>query len=857
MIEMQVKLVSGATTKHLVIEERPLTTPELATVPTPELEPTPPELVPIISSPDESSVVHDNDDPEEEDLTTASTITTATTTITTKTTLENSNITKIDETKTREPLQLTVSFIVHNVGVSLITQEPKELVYMHIDSMSFKLIDTHSSQTMLVRIGKVQIDNQLQMQSPFPVFVHLLSTANGGPTSLLKARLVRRKHQAVAWYFDSAVVSLGSVAMTFDDNLLDAIAEFIQCLTAQLSRRSSIQEAQLAARKRQRDYEHRLLDQQQRLGTLAQSFFGISEHSITSNSTELEQSFARIKHLQRRHNQQLVLGSKSIGPNAETRTARNQAAITAARVATRHANKHNNDDLNNTHHDNDHDNHDNHDNGDNDEYDEYDEYDDLSPPPPMVYVCFLHLEPMILQITFKSVTRAGYTTNKLLKMGRIIPNIDHAPLPLNGLAIMHCLASSNDLVTRIAQHYRAQLVRRWHHLLGAADFLGSPISLVSHLGIGVYDFFHEPARGLVTGPMEFAVGLAKGSSSLVKHSVHGIFNSVSKITGTLGNGVAALSFDYQYQRRRDLEAEPRHVAEGLVQGLSGLGRGIYDGVTGLVQQPMVHSRQSASAFGGALTGMLLGATGIVTKPLAGVADLVTKTGAGIKNTLLQPDYHQYSRLRYPRAIASTGAIERYDAAKAIAQYILHNIAEADRILPGESMLRTYLLRQQRLLLLTQHKILVVRVPTPSSPAIDRADWQASLLNIASVRLYTTHVALVFTHPIARVSQPLAVDASAEPLHETHVHIMPSTPAPSISPPGPVHQTLVASTTDSTSSTATSTTPPPPPITTVRTSPTTSNHHIVDIYPLQKDASVALEQSYTMLANDIQAIIDSQ
>lgn len=34
-------------------------------------------------------------------------------------------------------------------------------------------------------------------------------------------------------------------------------------------------------------------------------------------------------------------------------------------------------------------------------------------------------------------------------------------------------------------------------ILGSFEFLGSPLSLVNNLGTGVYDFFYEPAQGLV------------------------------------------------------------------------------------------------------------------------------------------------------------------------------------------------------------------------------------------------------------------------------------------------------------------------------------------------------------------------
>ncbi len=47
------------------------------------------------------------------------------------------------------------------------------------------------------------------------------------------------------------------------------------------------------------------------------------------------------------------------------------------------------------------------------------------------------------------------------------------------------------------EHYKSQLLSQVYTILGSFEFLGSPLSLVNNLGTGVYDFFYEPAQGLV------------------------------------------------------------------------------------------------------------------------------------------------------------------------------------------------------------------------------------------------------------------------------------------------------------------------------------------------------------------------
>jgi len=97
--------------------------------------------------------------------------------------------------------------------------------------------------------------------------------------------------------------------------------------------------------------------------------------------------------------------------------------------------------------------------------------------------------------------------------------------------------------------------------------------------------------GLVESPEAFAKGVAKGSMSLVRNSVHGLFDAASKVTGSVGkggatrraiksyvlsrnaiqfdpsgSGLAAISMDddYQRQRRANQQAQPKHVVRSAL-----------------------------------------------------------------------------------------------------------------------------------------------------------------------------------------------------------------------------------------------------------------------------------------------------
>jgi vacuolar protein sorting-associated protein 13A/C len=119
-------------------------------------------------------------------------------------------------------------------------------------------------------------------------------------------------------------------------------------------------------------------------------------------------------------------------------------------------------------------------------------------------------------------------------------------------------------------------------IIGTADLLGNPIGLLSNYATGVKDFFYEPAHAMFTHPVDIGEGLLKGTGSLLKNSVGGTANTVSKVTGVFGKGVAALSMDDAYllrrkQSKRRARMHHDHLGHGVIAGVEGLGKGVLGG----------------------------------------------------------------------------------------------------------------------------------------------------------------------------------------------------------------------------------------------------------------------------------------
>ena len=105
-------------------------------------------------------------------------------------------------------------------------------------------------------------------------------------------------------------------------------------------------------------------------------------------------------------------------------------------------------------------------------------------------------------------------------------------------------------IPQVWKYYQGQAIKQLYVLVLGLDVLGNPYELITGAGEGAKNLFYEPYQGLIQGPEEFAEGLAYGVKSLVGGTVGGVSGAVSRITGTVGKGLAKLTLDEEYQQNR-------------------------------------------------------------------------------------------------------------------------------------------------------------------------------------------------------------------------------------------------------------------------------------------------------------------
>uniref|UniRef100_A0A6B2L7G6 Intermembrane lipid transfer protein VPS13-like C-terminal domain-containing protein n=1 Tax=Arcella intermedia TaxID=1963864 RepID=A0A6B2L7G6_9EUKA len=261
----------------------------------------------------------------------------------------------------------------------------------------------------------------------------------------------------------------------------------------------------------------------------------------------------------------------------------------------------------------------------------------------------------------------------------------------------------DQYLSSITERYSEAWFSLMATFLGSADILGSPLGIVSNLSSGVKDFFEEPAKAIKNDPSQLGLAMAKGTAKLIsKTVVLNVFGTTSKITSALSNVTSRASFDKKYLSERNLKShiKPKHAGEGIAMGVMGLGRGIFDGVTGVITQPIKGAKEEGAV--GLLKGFGKGIVGLAIKPSVGAIDLVSKSTEGIANTTHYLEKDKKIPRRPPRFIGERSVITVYDRYKSEGQKLMKTLNDGNFkdhvyywhvVLAGEGKKATILMTQ--------------------------------------------------------------------------------------------------------------------------------------------------------------------
>ena len=261
--------------------------------------------------------------------------------------------------------------------------------------------------------------------------------------------------------------------------------------------------------------------------------------------------------------------------------------------------------------------------------------------------------------------------------------IADAPIYINGFFLRHLFKTDLELARTLQGHYLHSILGQLYKIVGSLELVGNPIGLVSSLGLGVRDFFYEPAHALINSPTELrkiGKGVVLGAISLVGHSADGFIGTGTTISRSLGRNVAFFSMDNAFiQRRRDLQHIPRSPKEAVLRPLRDIGNGLYYGIIGIVKAPYVSTKRYG--LSGLPLGLAQGFAGLGVKPVVGALDAVTHTGDSVRAIVKFftresgiPVYRQ----RFSSSFGPDGRLLSYSFPRALGTYILRALDRVQR-----------------------------------------------------------------------------------------------------------------------------------------------------------------------------------
>ncbi|XP_075230691.1 vacuolar protein sorting 13C isoform X2 [Lycorma delicatula] len=322
---------------------------------------------------------------------------------------------------------------------------------------------------------------------------------------------------------------------------------------------------------------------------------------------------------------------------------------------------------------------------------------------------FLHFSPLKIHLSF-SLSSGGNSAGisglppvlsvLTQSLGVTLTDMQDVVFKLSYFERQCTFLSQRQLISEAQMHYTGQFFKQVYVLVFGLDVLGNPYGLVIGLKQGVEALFYEPFQGAIQGPGEFAEGFYYGVRSLFGHTIGGAAGAMSRITGAMGKGLAALTFDEEYQRKRREQmntASSSGVQESMAQSGKGLVMGVVQGFGGVFTKPISGAKEEGVE--GFFKGFGKGMVGLVTRPTAGVVDFASGTFSSVKKlSQLQDDV---SRMRNPRKLGTL--LRPFSRLEAEGQKLLMEV-DKGRLNATDSYIYHMYIGQKDILILTDKRI---------------------------------------------------------------------------------------------------------------------------------------------------------
>ena len=266
----------------------------------------------------------------------------------------------------------------------------------------------------------------------------------------------------------------------------------------------------------------------------------------------------------------------------------------------------------------------------------------------------------------------GFLMGIVSAIGNVFTHITDYHLKFTSLIYTDVFTDIWSLSGQLTNNYISQAKRRLFSIIGSLDILGNPTGYASAIGDGFMQIIEAPRKGLINGPLGFGEGIAKGFGTFISTVISSSFDVVGKITGTLLSSCEVLQGTKAIEQLED--REPEHVIDGLFKGLK---EGVVDlskGIGGIFYK--TYDGAKKQGVKGFFKGLGSGLVGAIVSPFTAGFRVANNIFVGLKNTanIFNPKLKS-ERFRYPRTIEKSEGLKVYDEDRATVQAILDFLKE--------------------------------------------------------------------------------------------------------------------------------------------------------------------------------------
>jgi len=338
------------------------------------------------------------------------------------------------------------------IGVNVLTAEPKDFLYLTIDGIKLRMLDTETEKQIEASINRIQVDNNFE-DAYYPV---ILAGRGKKDKPWFQVSVVLSTQYDSIMFFEYFSFLAQDIVVNFETGLISKITDF----TSSLPKFGSDEKDDKPKKEEESSTEEESKPKEEPAPAPASP----SASTATEKSAELSTSTTT------------TTTTTTSAADPEELEVSTTTTTTTTTTEDGKPKRHHITSMW--------------------EYPGEDIVNSQTTKQQIVYFRLFHLNPLKIVVSLSSTAGDSMLNLPPSPMTVIletlldtVANLEEAPLCFNSLYMENPFVPMAELQSRIIQHYIRQGIQQVYKLLGSTEALGNPVGLFSNISTGVMDFF--------------------------------------------------------------------------------------------------------------------------------------------------------------------------------------------------------------------------------------------------------------------------------------------------------------------------------------------------------------------------------